>query len=507
MEESNIYQGPESDNFIITNKSCIEKKKTPTEEEQDQKDLHILHQITNQNFPVSKVRKDLNAFVENTQTTIKLFVSPIFNLAEKVDINNVTNNSLYKNKVESFNRSLNSFRNKMNLIRDNNRKTNDIIKYLRRLRDEYDLILDEEFDMNTNDTFLDIDNINLQYKLVKNFENIINMKNKNFKIYTNQNKISIGSNFYEYYSRYSLLFSLEIKLGNYRLEYTNDKFDEFFCQGEILSKKENDTDTTKKTIFLFYLKYLLYKFIKEEVNAVKKYINNSKTLSFEYKGLTFTWKRVPRKISFKCTYFDNLEIQFSISKMDKKIKERKNINSKHIAQIMEYFKMFCQNITHDVKNEKTIINYIKNIKRAQNLSLDNLVKSTIFIKNIAKFALSTLKYELNRIVYKESNELDIICFDVLSYNHYFAKYQLYFDCLDKGNKINYTIYLYFDMNLNLTISIKEPYLNHIYIMDSSTKYTVEKGKINFNVLFTIIKNLVPIIDNHNKDISIKIMSI
>ena len=31
------------------------------------------------------------------------------------------------------------------------------------------------------------------------------------------------------------------------------------------------------------------------------------------------------------------------------------------------------------------------------------------------------------------------------------------------------------MNLNLTISIKEPYLNHIYIMDSSTKYTVEKG--------------------------------
>lgn len=507
MEESNIYQGPESDNFIITNKSCIEKKKTPTEEEQDQKDLHILHQITNQNFPVSKVRKDLNAFVENTQTTIKLFVSPIFNLAEKVDINNVTNNSLYKNKVESFNRSLNSFRNKMNLIRDNNRKTNDIIKYLRRLRDEYDLILDEEFDMNTNDTFLDIDNINLQYKLVKNFENIINMKNKNFKIYTNQNKISIGSNFYEYYSRYSLLFSLEIKLGNYRLEYTNDKFDEFFCQGEILSKKENDTDTTKKTIFLFYLKYLLYKFIKEEVNAVKKYINNSKTLSFEYKGLTFTWKRVPRKISFKCTYFDNLEIQFSISKMDKKIKERKNINSKQITQIMEYFKMFCQNITHDVKNEKTIINYIKNIKRAQNLSLDNLVKSTIFIKNIAKFALSTLKYELNRIVYKESNELDIICFDVLSYNHYFAKYQLYFDCLDKGNKINYTIYLYFDMNLNLTISIKEPYLNHIYIMDSSTKYTVEKGKINFNVLFTIIKNLVPIIDNHNKDISIKIMSI
>ena len=88
----------------------------------------------------------------------------------------------------------------MSLIRENNRRANDIIKFLRRLRDEYDLILEEDFDMNTNDTFLDIDKTNLQYKLVKNFEDIINMKNKNFKIYINQNKLAIGSNFYDYYS-------------------------------------------------------------------------------------------------------------------------------------------------------------------------------------------------------------------------------------------------------------------------------------------------------------------
>ena len=507
MEDSNIFQSPESDNnFIITNKSCIEKKKTPTEEEQDQRDLHILHQITNQNFPLSTIKKDLNALFENTQKTIKNDLSQILNLGEKKEINKIPNNLLYKSKVASFKRSLNSFHNKMNLIRENNTKTNDILLFLRRLRNEYDLILDEDFDIKTNDTFLDFDKINLQYKLVKNYEEIINMKNKNFKIYINQNKISIGSNFYDYYSRDSLIYSLDIKSNNYRFEFTNDKFDEFFC--EFLSKKENDTDIAKKTIFLFYLKYLLYKFIKEEVNAVKKYNNNSKTLSLEYKGLTFTWKKVPRKISFKLTYFDNLEIQFSISKMDKKIKERKNIISKPITQIMEYFKMFCQNITHDVKNDKTIINFIKNIKRSQNLTLDNLVKSTIFIKNLTKFALLSLRYELNRIVYKESKELDITCFDILPSNHYFSKYQLNFDFIDKGNKINYTIYLYFDTNLNLTISIKEPYLNYIYIMDTSTRFSVEKGKINFNTLFTILKNLVPMLDNHNnKNVSIRIMSI
>ena len=136
------------------------------------------------------------------------------------------------------------------------------------------------------------------------------------------------------------------------------------------------------------------------------------------------------------------------------------------------------------------------------------MKSTIFVKNLTKFALFTLRYELNRIVYKESKDLDITCYDILSPNHYFAKYQLYFDFLDKGNKINYTIYLYFDANLNLTISIKEPYLNHIFIMDTSTRFSVEKGKINFNMLFTILKNLVPLLENHNyKDISIRIMSI
>ena len=74
--------------------------------------------------------------------------------------------------------------------------------------------------------------------------------------------------------------------------------------------------------------------------------------------------------------------------------------------------------------------------------------------------------------------------------------------------INYTIYLYFDANLNLTISIKEPYLNHIFIMDTSTRFSVEKGKVNFNMLFTILKNVVPLLDNHNnKDVSIRIMSI
>ena len=142
------------------------------------------------------------------------------------------------------------------------------------------------------------------------------------------------------------------------------------------------------------------------------------------------------------------------------------------------------------------------------MTLENIIKSSIFIKNISKLGLLLLKYELNKIIIKESNALNIINSEYFNISYYFAKYQLYFDFFDKGNKINYSIVLYFDKNLNLTINVKEPYLNHIYSLDKTRRYSINKGKINLNYLFTILKSIVPLLDIHNyKDVSIKIISI
>lgn len=505
IEESTIIQGSEPDGFIITNKSTIEKKSTSTEEAQDIKDLHFLYQMTNQNFPAPKIKKDLNAFIENAQSTINYFSSQFSGLGERINTSFVSDNLLYKNKVASFNRGLKLFHNKMNFIKENNRKTNDIIKFVNILISEYDLYLENDFDMNINDNILDIDQISLQHKFFKNFENLINIKEKNFKINYVQNQLNFGSNIFDYFNTYSLIFSLVIITNNTKLEYSNDKFEEIFLNDENLAKYKSENLKVK---LMFCVKYLLYKFMKEEIEALRKYYTNSKVTSFEYKGLTFTWKKVPRKLSIKCSYFDNLEIHFSIYKTPKKAKEKKNINSREIPQILEFFKIFCQNIAHDVKYIKVINNFKKNVKKAQNVTIDNLMKSSILIKNLAKFGGSSLRYELNKLLNKESNELDIICIDFLTLNHYFAKYQLSFDFLDRGNKSSYIITLYFDHNLNLTINIKEPHLNHIYIFDSSYRYSVEKGRINFNMLFPMLKNLVPLLSSHNyKDISMKIVSI
>ena len=99
MEENNITMNMNSDNCIITNKSCIEKKSISTEEEQDKKDLQFLYQITNQNFSSPQFKKDLTAFLENGKMINLNFIS---NIGEQFNKNNTPSYLLYKSKVVSF---------------------------------------------------------------------------------------------------------------------------------------------------------------------------------------------------------------------------------------------------------------------------------------------------------------------------------------------------------------------------------------------------------------------
>lgn len=497
MEENNITMNMNSDNCIITNKSCIEKKTISTEEEQDKKDLQFLYQITNQNFSSPQFKKDLTAFLENGKMINLNFIS---NIGEQFNKNNTPSYLLYKSKVVSFNNNLNSFRNKLNFIREYNTKFNEVTAFIKSLIEgEKNYFLDKDFDIKETDSIIDIDKIILNHRYIKNFEGLINIKNKNFKIIEENKKYKLSSDFYEYYTRnYSLIFSLSIKTNMIQIDFSNYLFD---------SRFERNTRNIKGPIF-FYIKYLLYKFFKEEINALRKYSNNTKTTSFDYKGLTLTWEKIPRKLIIKCSYFDNLEINFSISKVNNPYKETNYINSREDSQIIESFKRFCTSIAYNVKYSKVINNFLINVKKCQNMTLDNIIKSSIFIRSIIRLGSSVLKSVLNKVVTEESKNLNIISSEYLTNSPYFAKYQLYFDFIDKGHKMTYLIHLFFDTNLNLLISVKEPYLNHIFIHDVTERYSINKGRINFNSLFTILKNNIPLLNTHNfKDVSIKIISL
>ena len=489
---------PDSNGYIITNKSCIEAKPALTEEAKDEKDLQFLYQIISPHFPLSKLKKDLNAFLENGQSIINLYMSSILLLSKRIENNNISQSTLYKNKMISFKNNLDSFHKKLNFIREKNKKISEVLEFIKELF-HYDFFLVKDFDIKENDAILDFDKIVLHYRIINNFQNLININGKNFKICSEKNKYKITSDFYEYYNnKYSLVFYLGVKTNRIKIDFSNDMFDNYF-------KNNNEFDAN---LYKFYLEYLLYKFLKEEINACRKYFSNSKISSFEYKGLTFTIEKAFRKYTIKCSYFDNLEIIFSISKNNKDSKDISYINSRTDDKIKEGFYIFRRNIFHDIKYSKYINNFLIKVKRNQNLSLDNLTKSSILIKNLSKLGISILRNELNKIIFEESKKLNIISLEFLSIYHYFGKYQLYFDFFERGSKMSYVIHLYFDNNLNLTINVKEPYLNHVYALDNSQRYCLEKGKVNFNSLFRIIKNAVPFLDSYNyKDISIKILSI
>ena len=494
MIEENANTNSSSNSYIITNKSSLEKKPLITEEAQDEKNLQFLYQITSQNFPISNFKKDLNSFLENGQI-ISSYMPSISNLGE-VKKNTSPESLLYKNKLISFNSNLNLFHNKMNFIRENNKKFNEILSFIKMQMHKNDFYLDKDFDIKENDAIIDTDKIILHHRFIKNFEDLINIKNKNFGIKYDENKYKITSDFYEYFkSKYCLSFSLNIKSNNVKMDFSNGHFEQ-----RIKAGIDND-------IIVFYLKYLLYKFMKEEINALRKYFINTKTTCFEYKGLTFTWKKMPKVLNIKCNYFDNLEISFSISKFNKEYKEPNFINSREDSQIKKYFKMFCRNIFSDVKYSKNIINFIGNVKRSQNLTFENIMKSSILVKNLSKLGLLVLKAELNKVIINESKILNIINAEFFNTSFYFAKYELYFDFI-KGNKLSYLLTLYFDKDLNLTVNVKEPYLNHIYFLDNTNRYSVDKGRINFNSLFKVLKSIVPLLEGYNhKDISIKIISV
>ena len=198
MIEENTNNFSDLEGYIITNKSTIEKKPILTEELEDQKDLQFLYQINRQNFPISQLKKDLNSFLENGQKIINDYMPSILGLGEKIKKNITSENLFYKSKLNSFNSNLALFHNKMNFILEKNKKFNEIYDFIKKEL-EYDFLLDPEFDIKENDIIIDMDKIILNHRFLKNFEDLINIKDKNFKINNVENKYKITSDFYEYY--------------------------------------------------------------------------------------------------------------------------------------------------------------------------------------------------------------------------------------------------------------------------------------------------------------------
>ncbi len=531
-EDINYNKNNSNNQFTITNKTFLEKQEIPTKEEQEKKDLKYLYSLTGQNFKLSPLKQDIGIFLELTNyifSDIKAMSDTGRNL-KKIKNNEIDSKqkinteSLYNNKVKCFNDNLDLFKEKLNFIKEKNNEFKKLLEFVEKIKND-DFFLEENFDIKENDMVIDLNQFEVQHKWVNNFEGLINLKNKNFKIIKDKGQYKLDSDFYNYYNnKYVLNFSIEVrlKINNIQNVFIHNEFiDKFLCN--YLEKKISDEN---RDLLLFYMKYFLYKFLKEETNSLRKYLKNESKDEFQNNGLTFVIKKYPNKTSIKCNYFDNLEIFFSIIKTEKE-KYNKNNNNKMnyyyycsrgyndskkayfsdfnevknivgISQINKYISTFLNNICFDIRLSKNIINFIGEVKRNNNASFDNIIKNCIFVKNLTNIGLVLLKYDLNNLIMFNFDK-NINCVHSLNINDGpFGKYKMYIELLEKGNKFLYVVELVFDNNLNLTLIINEPYKNWILNIDQFQLIYIEKGRINFNYLIEILNSIIINFGMNNK---------
>ena len=517
---------------ILTNKSLIENQPIPAEVDKEKKDIQFLYQLTGQNLKISNLKRNIGRFLELTDyifNDIKL-ISNFGKNVKNMEYNSklkINNQSLYNNKVKCFNNNINLFRKKLNFIQEKNNSFKKIFEFITEIKN-YGFYLDENFFIRENDMILDLEQVLIHHIWIINFQNLINIKNKNFRIVNGQEgNYKLKSDFYDYYNnQYVLSFNLEIKINNGQSIFISNEFfekyiDKFivkyfekYCRDKTILNKKKEISKDNKELIIFYIKYLLYKFFKEEINSFRKYQKKElKEEQFLNKGLIFIVQKNLNQLNLKCNYFDNLEINFSISKIEKqeyKIlssyflnnkripflfndskdfydKYYKNISNVVIIFIMEYIRIFLNNILFEIKFSKNITNYIEHVKKNNNLNLENIIRNSIFVKNITNIGLIILKNEFSKFVMHKTNFITVFYLDI--YNTPLGKYKMFFEFYEKDLKIFYNIELIFDDNLNLTIIIKEPNKNIILSLDKARTIYVQKGRINFNYLYDVLQNV------------------
>ena len=524
MNEDNNYNKINNNNqFIITNKTFLEKQELPTEEEQEKKDLKYLYNLTGQNFKISSLKQDIGIFLELTNyifNDIKAMSISGRNLRNiQIDSQQKINTeSLYNNKVKCFNSNLDLFKEKMRFIKEKNNEFKKLLEFIKKIK-ENDFYLDDNFDIKETDMIIDLSQFVVQHKWVNNFEGLINLKNKYFKIIKNIGEYKLDSDFYNYYNnKYVLNFSIEVRdqLNNAQnVVIQNDLFEKSLCFYLVKEKKISEEN---KDLLLFYMKYLLYKFFKEETNSLRRYLKNESKDEFINNGLTFVISKYPNKTSVKCNYFDNLEIIFSIKKMEKKeyinnsnnknyyiqrtsneykknyfndFSEKEIRNNIYVNSIIKLITTFFSNIFFEIRLSKNIINFIGEVKRNNNPSLENIIKNCIFVKHLTTIGLVLLKNCLTNLIMMRNYDKNISCIHSLNIHEgILGKYKLYIEFLEKGNKFHYLVELVFDNNLNLTLIINEPYKSGILNYDQTQLIHIEKGRINFNCLYDILNSII-----------------
>ena len=520
--------------FLISNKTCIEKQEIKSEEEIDKDELQYLYVLTGGENKLSNLKKDIGLFLMKSEEVF-LGIKSLSEYATEFGIKNKQIHLQYeKNKIKNETENLKKlkcfednfciFQKRINNLKSKASYSKKIFDYIYNLKKD-GFVISDKTEIKENDEFIDPENIFIEYKLFNNFDALINPEKLKFKLkkVNEETKYELSSDFYEYYSKkYYFFFELKITFGisHSDLKITNKIFDELFIDNfrNFPSIKDNPSLINMMS---FLVKYLVFKIVKEETSILKSILLNTlKTNSFDYKGLSFIIEKMPFTTIIKCNYLNNLFLRFTVSKCQNEQNINESINTinkysnssdnnnqyansskdrmnsiqdlqkYHVTRFIYYF---MKNLLNDIKNSSVATNFIGQIKKNKNVIFEDIAKSGIIIRNIYNLSLLLLRTEINYSLNTKrfnNDDYKVLAFHSINGNNILGSIKMMIESkhYSKINKIVYNVEIYFDENLNSILKIQEPYKNNVICIDKIQTFIYNKGKINFMYLFDMIKH-------------------
>ena len=529
--------------FKISNKSCIEKQEIKSEEEIEKDELKYLYLLTGGENKLSNLKKDIGLFLMKSEEVF-LGIKSLSEYAIEFGIKNRQMNLQYeKNKVKSETENLKKlkcfednfciFQKRISNLRSKAIDSKKIFDYIYSLKKD-GFILSKKTEIRENDEFIDPENIFVEYKLFRNFEDLFaddecvknygsDLEKFIFKLkkINDEEKYELSSDFYEYYSKkYYLSFELKITFGNSQtaLMITNKIIDEIFKENFPLFKD----NPSLMNIMSFFIKYLVYKIVKEETTILRDILLKTlKTNSFDFKGLNFEIIKIPFTTIIKCNFLNNLFLRFTVSKYQNSLITNRSpnippnnmnsannksnkyaVNNKNTINsyqdlrkfhVTKFIICFVNNILNDIKNSSVATNFIGQVKKNKNVIIEDVAKNGTIIKNIYNLSLILLRYEINNSLIPRkfnSGDYKVLVSHLISKNNILGIIKMVIESKNysKANKSIYNVEVFFDENLNTILKIQEPYKNNIISNDKVQNFVYNKGKINFMYLFDMIKH-------------------
>ena len=543
--EDNLNNQKDDNMFYITNRPFTPNKEDPKEQEMEEKKCNKLIKslnmmvLFNRTQRYNKIRERLKKDLQDSRgrlLNLKYMIENCAKIEPEIKLRSIKEiesrvsheNSekmkriIFLKKREYFKNSIMIYNKEIKELEENCLKTQEIFQKLLELK-KFGFYVEQNFKLNLNPNFDDL-NIVLQNKYILNFSEYFNINKHNFilsiqkpsenntiKNYPQEeNDFILFSKFFDDFSKkYKIVFEFELKVDNssfINFDYSvMDDIINSILQQKIKLNLQKIKNNSKVEIYLqFYFKYLLYKFLKLEINEILKILKKEgKNNIFVFKQFTIILKQHGNQISIEAKYNNLMQLKIKCAKIliedfnnipkksEKKLEEIEKEKDCHIGKLI---RIFIDNLLYDIRifNKTTSFHFlIRN-----NPSISDLINLGLMVKNVTKISMIILRRLFSQQLKNKIEELR--GFNVIIRTEFYSDTDSFLCELNfkkqysiKSNQIDKIQFnILFNYEGEIEIEIKKPYLNQIFYLDKE-KYVFQKFKrIDFNYFLCLIDNIL-----------------